>query len=472
MIRNIQILILFFAAMLSFAFPANSAKIEYETFDAPDGKYANIIRISGDIVASDFVNFQRLVNAKEEISAILFDSSPGGVLDPGLDIGRLIRKKGLTTIATGYCYSACGLAWIGGSTLIAIGNDAPGFHAAFTGDGEVSAIANALVGAYLFELGNTTNIIEFATSAKPEDIRRLSSETANLMGLRVSFVGSLQDTISYLPHFSTPIVSKQTIQVTREAPIPTKPPRTPNESSDNEMTQDAEYRLWQTALSSGDKKLFEAYLTTYPEGRYSEQARKYLESSGSDEQVAEERWYFAGFRGLDSWGGDLLSKGAEDESVDVCAELCAAKIECKLFTYNERAKTCFPKSSIDIAIKDKDAVSGLVYSAITKKGDKPPPPVVKAEFAAENGVSFTGIQLPFWQPSKSIRNINACVRYCRDSNSCSYVTFNGSQSGGQRCTVWRYRVSGIKKSRSSVSFKKISETIAPTTDIIDLGVVR
>lgn len=474
MVRHLQKLILVIATVISYVLPAYSAKIQLETIEAPDGKIANVIRISGEFVESDFVNFQRMINAQSEISAVLFDSSPGGRLYPGLEIGRLIRSKNLPTIATGFCYSACGLAWMGGTVLIAIGEDAPGFHAAFVGEGEVSAPGNAIVGAYLFELGYSNNIIEFATTAKPDSISHLDLRTARLMGLGASFVGNLQEAILFVPHFSPPKVSVPVSPVIPTFPVPIKPPRIPSETSDidtDDQINDVEYRLWRTAASNRDKKLLETYLTLYPDGRFTEEAKLLLTSLNEDNQIAEERWYFAGFKGLDFWGGDLSSKGIEADTVATCAEICAANINCKLFTYNERAKSCFPKSSIDMTVKDKNAISGLVYSAITKKGEKPPPPVVRAEFMAQSGVSFTGIQLPFWQPSKPIRDINACVRYCRDNDSCSYATFDRSRSG-QRCTIWRYRISGTKTSRRAVSFTKIDEVIEPTTEIIELGVVQ
>ena len=114
MIRNVQVLILLFAAMIAFDAPAHAAKIELKSYEMPDGKYANIIRFSGEFIASDFVHFQRLVSSNQEISAVLFENSPGGLIRQSLEIGRLVRERKLSAIASVDCASACGIAWMGG----------------------------------------------------------------------------------------------------------------------------------------------------------------------------------------------------------------------------------------------------------------------------------------------------------------------------------------------------------------------
>jgi len=66
-----------------------------------------------------------------------------------------------------------------------------GFHAAFIekdGVRSESGAANALIGAYLFELGLRDDAIIFATSASPDGINWLTADAANRAGIPVTFL--------------------------------------------------------------------------------------------------------------------------------------------------------------------------------------------------------------------------------------------------------------------------------------------
>jgi hypothetical protein len=76
------------------------------------------------------------------------------------------------------CTSACALAWLGGKERFMGANARIGFHAASVTDNShpsASAAANAVIGAYLHEVGITdVNGIIYLTKADPQSITWLN----------------------------------------------------------------------------------------------------------------------------------------------------------------------------------------------------------------------------------------------------------------------------------------------------------
>jgi hypothetical protein len=105
-----------------------------------------------------------------------------------MEIGRAIRLKGFgTLVPQGFqCASACALAWLGGSPRF-MGHDATvGFHAVFTtnnGQDTVSSAGNAVVGAYLDQLGLSMQAITYITEKQPNDIQWLTFDDAGRLGI-------------------------------------------------------------------------------------------------------------------------------------------------------------------------------------------------------------------------------------------------------------------------------------------------
>jgi hypothetical protein len=76
------------------------------------------------------------------------------------------------------CASACALIWLAGHYRWAAPKAAIGFHAIYYGDGNVSSGGNALVGAYLRDLGLSLKAIRYLTQAPPNGMEWLSIESA------------------------------------------------------------------------------------------------------------------------------------------------------------------------------------------------------------------------------------------------------------------------------------------------------
>jgi hypothetical protein len=104
---------------------------------------------------------------------------------------RSVARSGLRGFATAVapgtlCASACALTWLAGSPRYFDITSKLGFHAAYQvvdGKATESGVGNALVGAYLNQIGLPDNAIVYVTSAPPEGIEWLTPQTASKVGI-------------------------------------------------------------------------------------------------------------------------------------------------------------------------------------------------------------------------------------------------------------------------------------------------
>lgn len=155
-----------------------------------------VITVIGPMVNEDVARF-RQASAGVDRGIVLLQSD-GGSLFAGIGIGRAIREKGLSTwvsSAQGACMSACGFAWLAGKLRMLDAKSRVGFHSAYVmenGKPLVSGSANALVGAYLRDLGLGDNAIFYVTAAQPESMKWLSQRDAASIGLNVTYIDQKQ----------------------------------------------------------------------------------------------------------------------------------------------------------------------------------------------------------------------------------------------------------------------------------------
>ena len=155
---------------------------------APTGTDLKLIVFRGEIVQGDADRFRDIVRTVN-IGAVLFES-PGGNLLEGLQIGRAIREANFTTgvAPENACASACALAWLGGTTRYMAPTALVGFHSAYVEEnGRVSqsGVGNALIGAYLNELGFGFEAVVFASTAAPNEMNWLNIAKAQQVGIEV-----------------------------------------------------------------------------------------------------------------------------------------------------------------------------------------------------------------------------------------------------------------------------------------------
>lgn len=147
-----------------------------------------LIGIVGDLVTGDDKKFT--AEALPLDNAIVAFDSNGGNLMAGINIGKAIRLKGFKTLVLEHntCASACAIAWLGGPQRYMAAGAHVGFHAAYLDNDGLkipTATGNALVGAYMAQLGLSDGAIVYVTSAGPDDIQWLSFSDASRVSIDV-----------------------------------------------------------------------------------------------------------------------------------------------------------------------------------------------------------------------------------------------------------------------------------------------
>jgi hypothetical protein len=176
------------ALQLGLSGAAHAAQIE----TMPDQKSGyTLIAVEGTFELGDEKRF--IEKALPVDKGIVVLNSEGGNARTGIEIGKAIRLKGFWTYVPDdrVCASACGLAWLGGTQRLASQSALVGFHAVYTTDKGVaneSGPGNALVGAYLSEIGLGPDAIAYATSASPDNMNWLSMPVARLYGIEATFL--------------------------------------------------------------------------------------------------------------------------------------------------------------------------------------------------------------------------------------------------------------------------------------------
>jgi len=146
---------------------------------------ATKIFISGLIETDDENAFKKI--SFDIDHATVFLEGTGGLTFPALAIGRLIRYKGFSTaVVDASCLSSCALVWLAGQPRVMTPKARIGFHAAYSDtDKQMTGPANALIGAYLSQLGLRDEAIIFMTTAGPDEISRLTRAEGIKFGLQI-----------------------------------------------------------------------------------------------------------------------------------------------------------------------------------------------------------------------------------------------------------------------------------------------
>jgi hypothetical protein len=168
-------------ALLGMTLPSVAAEIELRRAERDGAR--TMIMVVGDLVPEDSDQFRTKTLGISSSSATVTFQSNGGNVVAAIEIGTQIRLKNWTTVvpADATCASACALAWLGGTRRLTHSTARIGFHAAYINQGGhiiEKGAANALVGAYLNELGLSKEAIFYITSADPSSMQWLSPDDA------------------------------------------------------------------------------------------------------------------------------------------------------------------------------------------------------------------------------------------------------------------------------------------------------
>jgi hypothetical protein len=166
---------------------AEAANIEVRQVDAA----AALVMVEGDLELGDIEVFRSKVAALSKATVAF--RSDGGSLLAGIRIGMLIRVNNFATIVpdAAQCASACAVAWLGGARRFLGAGSRVGFHAAYVqraGAATESGPGNAVLGAYLDQIGLPEDAIVYITQAAPNSMKWLNMEEAAQHGIEVALL--------------------------------------------------------------------------------------------------------------------------------------------------------------------------------------------------------------------------------------------------------------------------------------------
>jgi hypothetical protein len=160
------------------------------TVHAPDGEGRVFVDVVGKIDDGDFEAFKEKTDqigvSDPKKLVIVTLMSYGGAIGPAMQIGEWVRKRGMLTFVPGdrTCASACALIWVAGSLRTVGHTPQIGFHAAYDEDtGRESGAGNAVMGAYLRDLGFGYQAIHFMTHKGPTSVEWLTPDLAKEKGV-------------------------------------------------------------------------------------------------------------------------------------------------------------------------------------------------------------------------------------------------------------------------------------------------
>jgi len=163
------------------------------TVHAPDGEGRVFVDVVGTINDGDFETFKEKTDKIYPIGdshpkklVIVTLVSYGGRIAPAMQIGELVGKRGMLTFVPGErtCASACALIWVAGLLRTVGITPQIGFHAAYDEDsGRESGSGNAVMGAYLRDLGFGYKAIHLMTHKGPTNLEWLTPDLAKEVGV-------------------------------------------------------------------------------------------------------------------------------------------------------------------------------------------------------------------------------------------------------------------------------------------------
>ena len=168
---------------------AHAANIEVRNVDAA----AALVMVEGDLELGDIEVFRSRRWQRRSPRRRWRSAAMAGACLPGFRIGMLIRVKSFTTIVpdAAQCASACAVAWLGGAhRFLGVGSKV-GFHAAYVQKGGTtteSGPGNAVLGAYLDQIGLPEDAIVYITQASPNSMKWLNMDDAAQHGIEVALL--------------------------------------------------------------------------------------------------------------------------------------------------------------------------------------------------------------------------------------------------------------------------------------------
>jgi hypothetical protein len=104
-----------FVLVLSVVTPAKAMSYEW-MMDANGTPVlgGSIIILTGEIVPGDAEVLKENLDRFPAIHTVMLEGNPGGSVMEAIEVGRLLNQRGIQTVVTGVCVSACPLVALGG----------------------------------------------------------------------------------------------------------------------------------------------------------------------------------------------------------------------------------------------------------------------------------------------------------------------------------------------------------------------
>jgi hypothetical protein len=127
-----------------------------------------VLEVSGSFSWALPQNFQAVLAASPQVRVVRLES-PGGHIQPALEIATMIRQRGLDTYVGGFCASACTVAFLGGRQRWVAPNARLGFHQAH-GPGLPPELANGFLREAYQRLAVPAAFIAHALRTPPTEL--------------------------------------------------------------------------------------------------------------------------------------------------------------------------------------------------------------------------------------------------------------------------------------------------------------
>lgn len=303
------------------------------------------------------MGFRSKIALEHDRAVVAFDS-PGGNLLAGIGIGKAIRlKEFVTAVGEGdECASACGLAWLGGIKRLAHPKARIGFHAAYVekeGQASESGSGNALVGAYLNQLGLPQSAIVYLTSAPPSGMQWLPLNEARSYGIDLE-VFDPSTAASGNPPNKLSTASEMTRLSGFDVlgfDLPSMPLR------------DVSLENCEAACAAEPSCMAFTYnvprRACFLKNSASRVLRNSIAVAGYRAEL-EDKMFISSMTILertDLPGNDFQKLSISD--FEQCLSTCEANPRCKAFTFVKRQSVCWLKDGVSPGLENRRAVSGV-----------------------------------------------------------------------------------------------------------------
>ena len=149
---------------------------------------ARLIRVSGAIETGSAARFKEVLESAPE-ARIVDVSGPGGLIYEARHVANMIAARGLDTMVSTECHSACVDIFASGKRRLMHAKAIVGLHSASTFTGGIADDENRAFAERLYKIGVEPRFLMVGGDTPPDDIWINTARQAYLAGLATEVVG-------------------------------------------------------------------------------------------------------------------------------------------------------------------------------------------------------------------------------------------------------------------------------------------